>query len=426
MSPSNGKRRLRRLGQVLLQGLTPDLLVCGGLVCGLGFLAWTASRAHGNIALLLCLTLWALMGTSILLGKRVLQRLTLQRTCPEFTFAGEALTVTLSLHNPGRIPLLGLQLAEALRPRRGAGGGRHVRAAPLFALAVDARSTLRARYQLLVRRRGVYRFGPTRVQSRFPFGLWNHSLLHQLPGQLLVYPRLGQISSELFEELERSQLLLQQYRACRAEYDFRGLREYRFGDHPKWIHWRSSARRGQLVVKEFEEPVTHRVLLLIDTCPRRVRREQRGRIPDFELAVSFAATAARAMLARGCELRALATGTPPWRVQVSRRSRNLAELLGGLAKLQPSPKASLAELRGQLLPEDLRGSFVLVLGLGSLRESRLRHWLAGPDHVLRILKVGDPEFQRLFRRARIDTQQAWEAGTDVEENSAHSPQEMPQ
>ena len=71
--------------------------------------------------------------------------------------------------------------------------------------------------------------------------------------------------------------------------EYHGLRGYRSGDSPRWIHWRTSARRGELMVKEFEHQNEQDLAILIDPwLPRtKASAEQRETI---EQAISFAAT----------------------------------------------------------------------------------------------------------------------------------------
>ena len=71
--------------------------------------------------------------------------------------------------------------------------------------------------------------------------------------------------------------------------EYHGLRDYRSGDSPRWIHWRTSARRGELMVKEFEQQNEQDLAILIDPwLPRtKAAAEQREALEE---AISFAAT----------------------------------------------------------------------------------------------------------------------------------------
>ena len=59
-----------------------------------------------------------------------------------------------------------------------------------------------------------------------------------------------------------------------TEGDFYGVREWRSGDSRRWIHWRSSARSGELVVRQFEQPRNRDVAVLLDLWQPRGRRRR--------------------------------------------------------------------------------------------------------------------------------------------------------
>jgi uncharacterized protein (DUF58 family) len=71
--------------------------------------------------------------------------------------------------------------------------------------------------------------------------------------------------------------------------EFHSLRDWRAGDSRRWIHWRTSARRGDLMVRQFEEERHDDLAILLDLCDGGAANA----IPrtDVERAVRFAATA---------------------------------------------------------------------------------------------------------------------------------------
>jgi len=77
-------------------------------------------------------------------------------------------------------------------------------------------------------------------------------------------------------------------RQSRESDDFYGVREWRHGDSRRWIHWRSTARHGALVVRQFEEHRNRDVVLLLDLW--QPEEPSPRHLEDVELAVSFAAT----------------------------------------------------------------------------------------------------------------------------------------
>jgi len=111
-------------------------------------------------------------------------------------------------------------------------------------------------YRGRIMQRGKYVFGPIRLSTRFPLGLLEAST--ELPEQrtVLVYPRLGVIDLPSFHRAHfnhEGQTHLER-RSDRASGDFYGLRQWRPGDSPRLVHWRSSLRHRELLVRQFDRP----------------------------------------------------------------------------------------------------------------------------------------------------------------------------
>lgn len=106
-------------------------------------------------------------------------------------------------------------------------------------------------YQTTCDRRGLYHFADVPLHSRGPFGLFSTRRKLAVPGEILIYPQ--------YYPLKRLRLLetkgFSQKHAQRTGLsgEFIGTREYRPGDSLRQIHWRSTARIGKLIVKEFTD-----------------------------------------------------------------------------------------------------------------------------------------------------------------------------
>jgi uncharacterized protein (DUF58 family) len=117
------------------------------------------------------------------------------------------------------------------------------------ALAADEQREVA--YQVKADRRGVHKVGPIREERRDPFDLSVRTSNHDLIDQVLVHPVVHKLG-----RTENSALLLQRNTPFRSITDdpsseFRTLREYQPGDDPRLIHWPSSARTGELVIRDF-------------------------------------------------------------------------------------------------------------------------------------------------------------------------------
>jgi uncharacterized protein (DUF58 family) len=132
--------------------------------------------------------------------------------------------------------------------------------------------------------RGRYVFECGRIEVTDPFGLQRIDLELPRPGALLVYPRLARLE-RLFSEsganaLEGRRLLLRRP----TGFDLHSVREYEQGESLRKVHWRSTARRGQLMVKELEDAPRDEVAVLLDACASAVTGE------SFDVQVRAAAS----------------------------------------------------------------------------------------------------------------------------------------
>jgi uncharacterized protein (DUF58 family) len=121
-------------------------------------------------------------------------------------------------------------------------------------------------------------------------GLVERGLFIAAQDEIIVFPRLGRLSSRWKRENLLASELVDQQQLRKGVFDdeFHAIREYRSGDNPKAIHWRTSARQTQLMVREFHQSREINVLVLLDLwVPPAASDEDRLRV---ELAISFAAT----------------------------------------------------------------------------------------------------------------------------------------
>jgi uncharacterized protein (DUF58 family) len=235
----------------------------------------------------------------------MLQRMRVERQLPERTMAGEPVAVEIALENRKRLLASWLMVVS---DRIESESER------LDAEVVIARVAPRGRtagsYLFRPMRRGRYRFGPLDISTRFPLGLVERGVTVPAAGALVVYPRLGRLLPAWKRDREHAEQLVQRSEARRGTYhdDFHGLREYRWGDNPRAIHWRTSARRSELMVCEFNESRNCDLTVLLDLwTPARAGTSERDRV---ELAVSFAATLCVGQLrqARDAELAVAVAG----------------------------------------------------------------------------------------------------------------------
>lgn len=218
----------------------------------------------------------------------MIRNLEITRSIPAQIIAGDPVTVTLTLRNRKR-RLSGWLMAatDVVTQVSGADGERLV-AETLFP-RVPPRESRDAGYRLRLMRRGRYQFGPLKVRSRFPLGLVERSLTFNLPGEMIVAPRLGRLADRWNREAATADELVQRRQPRRGAFpdEFEKLRLFRYGDNPRMIHWRTSARQNLLMVREYHEIRDRDLMVLLDLAADPNDEEALLRV---ELAVSFAAT----------------------------------------------------------------------------------------------------------------------------------------
>ncbi len=136
--------------------------------------------------------------------------------------------------------------------------------------------------------RGRQSFGPVVAIARYPFGLIERRCPLLPTEEAIVWPALGEIErGKLSRQLQRRQHRQPARSRPRpertAQQEIYGLRPYRTGDSSRLIHWRTSARRGELMVREYEDVPPESLTIVLDgttRCPREL----------LEQAVTFVAT----------------------------------------------------------------------------------------------------------------------------------------
>ena len=184
-----------------------------------------------------------------------------------------------------------------------------------------------------------------------------------MPEPLFVYPRIGRLTRRWFQlqrQTSENRLGRRHDRSAQQE-EYHGLRDYRSGDSSRWIHWRTSARRGVLMVKEFEQQNEQDLAILIDPwLPRtKVSPLQREAV---EQAISFAATICLdACRRQGRRLVLGWTGATPGVIQGPASVKLVHELLEQLAVLRFTNEGGLAELFDALPQATLRDALLIVV-----------------------------------------------------------------
>ncbi|MBN2449841.1 MAG: DUF58 domain-containing protein [Lentisphaeria bacterium] len=337
------------------------LTMAGGLVflcCGLVTLyALFTLRMPIYI---LAFSLLALLLTNLVGAWVFRPRVEVERSLPARLGVGWDQPVTYLLRKRGRRPAWDLILDPMPLPRfLSFPAGR----AAVPALA--AGESLRLTAFLRARRRGRYVLPQTMVSSAFPFHLWRQTCAGRGDRTVIVYPAFTPL-----EELALPTGLRYQSGGIALSskvgnsMEFQGTREFRDGDDPRRIHWRSWARTSFPVVKEFCEEYLCRTALIVDTHALRpyfwevwMQLED----PVFEAALSLAAAVADRLFHRDTIIDLFAAGPEVYRFQGGRSLGFLENILDILACLGPHYGEPFAAFRDDLIEEVARISSAVVV-----------------------------------------------------------------
>jgi uncharacterized protein (DUF58 family) len=255
--------------------------------------------------------------------------------------------------SPGRMSVEG----HTTRPAAVRGGHR----ASQIVVGLGPRRELHWRVRTRCLRRGRFRIGPVRLNGGDPFGLFRTS--HALHGwrHVVVLPM-----TEPLDSVQAPAGFLpgggaMRLRTHQVTPNAAGVRDYAAGDGLNRIHWRSTARRGRLIAKEFELDPKVDVWIILDAChqvqaqlpfdwqsqgPDRLRSRQAMMLPPAteEYGVALAASLARHFLERERAVGLMAYGRSRHISQAQSGEPQLYEILESLAVL---------EAQGSTLLEDV-------------------------------------------------------------------------
>ena len=187
---------------------------------------------------------------------------------------GETAEARLEAHNPGR------RRFAAARLELPVGTRILTRMIP----ALPRGGSFDERIAVPTSRRGVIPVGPVRTVRADPVGLMRREIVWSGVRMLHVHPRtiaVSPLSTGFLRDLEGTPTR----DLTVSDIAFHALREYQPGDDRRFIHWRSSAKTGTFMVRQFEETRRSRLMVVLDLAADAYEDPD-----DFELAVSTAAS----------------------------------------------------------------------------------------------------------------------------------------
>ncbi|QIM17245.1 DUF58 domain-containing protein [Leucobacter insecticola] len=247
--------------------------------------------------------------------------------------------------------------------------------------------------------RGLIQIGPLTVARRDPLSLLRREVTWPEKHLVHVHPETAALppnSAGLVRDLEGTA----SRRLTDSDLSFYAVREYAPGDAMRHVHWKSTAKTGTLMVRQYEESQTARVAVLFDA-----RREEYASDSEFELGVSVAASISVQAVREGRE-RFVASAWAPGRVRPSvdgleeLPSQDPQQLLNAWAELEAAPEGLPFEALAAGLAHSRRPLSIVAIVTGSVPElSRIRRACVAFDPNVHVLAVrceehAEPRVQR--------------------------------
>jgi uncharacterized protein (DUF58 family) len=262
---------------------------------------------------LLFLVLGGVLGFIALSGwmsEQMIRGLEVRRRVPRAATAGEPARIAYEVRNgKRRLPTFALEIGE---------GGSKAAWMPMVAPG----ETAGARAEAVWERRGVHPLEIVTIATSFPFGLFRKERDLEIPGEVVVWPRHDLPVREPRPAGERVRRMgAAAAGAAGARGEYRSLRPYRPGDDPRDVHWRTTARMGTPVIREYERDRAQALWLCLDL-----------RAPDGDDAEAAAETAASLAAQAARRGDAFALATPDLRVTPGTGAAQLDRVLDALAR----------------------------------------------------------------------------------------------
>lgn len=256
---------------------------------------------------------------------------------------GDTTTVTLLLQNRGSRTLRHISVADEVQ---------HLGLATFELSSLGAGESASATYRVTCRPRGIYEVGPAWASTADPLGL---AELASEPGpvdRIVVYPTVEEFSGfPVTRGQDPAMNASRPEHAQRGGEDFYTLREYQRGDDLRRVHWPTSAKTDELMIRQLETPWQSRALVLLDVRPDAYESAE-----AFETAVSGAASVITHLVGSGFDADLWAGDART--MDASRYSAAMERL----ALVEPDPNIDIAAVASRIRQTGGGGALVLVTG----------------------------------------------------------------
>ena len=278
-----------------------------------------------NLLYLLFAMMLSLIVISGVLSERCFKQVHVSRRLPPALFANQPASAAFVVTNRSpRLPVFSLRIMDLIEATA---VDRGIHLLHLLPRAMTIQS-----YPLLVKKRGPYIFEGIKLFTRFPFGLFVKAATFPVQSEVMVYPEIKALPPVLLDELSmvgHDQAMPQRGQGTTLH----NLRLYQPGDDSRTIHWKTTARKSLLIVRETEAEDQLQVTIVLHTyIPHLYLSDGSDVQASFEKAVSLAASLVVLFTERMYEVR-LVVGEQELAYEIG--DAHLARMLSLLAVCRP-------------------------------------------------------------------------------------------
>lgn len=305
--------------QITLEGI---LFVVVTLAIGLA-----AMNTNAQLLFLLFSMMCAFWVLSAIMATSSLKKLTFTRHVPSEVTQLEPVTITLEVENKKtRWVSKSLRLVDFLEDGTAIGAG--------FVAQVKPQQKEKSTYRCVFPSRGKYKLRRIHMISRYPFGWIKRATARILENEILVLPTLLPVDQVLeMARLEVGEITSNRKGQGAGLY---GIRKYQQSESIRDIHWKLSAKSGNLMVREYESDEHRQASVLLDN--RLPENPDDHLLERFELAIIVAASLVATLIKSGYQVELVtASGT----VSFDERPSQTRRCQRALALLEPASRSKM-------------------------------------------------------------------------------------
>lgn len=304
-----------------------------------------------------------------------------RRLIPNLVHEGDRAAVDATIANHGKRPLTNVTFVDEVGSL-----GRAVFEAGVIRPGTSGD----AEYQILCRPRGVYPVGPVTATVTDPLRLARASSVIPTVDRLIVYPEVEDLHGfPMTRGRDPAMHASRPEFSRRGGEDFYTLREYVFGDDLRRVHWPSSAKRDELMIRQLETPWQSRALVILDLRWNAYESED-----CFEKAVRGAASIVRHLAREGFDADVWAGGTTATPIS------HYSAVMEKLAVVEREGRLDIRAVGARLKTVGRGGALVLVTGVPDSNLLEVHRLLAREYRTTVVMSVtetassGEIAFQR--------------------------------